>query len=228
MADKGPDDEVGRGILWRATAVIYRYLVLEVLLVVMCLPTLIVMVLLERDASNAPLFVAALLPVAPAFSAGLNAIRGWEAETDLSPSRPFWHAYRRDAVDVLKWWVPVLVILALLVFNLTHLDVVAAGQVVRPVLLLLVAVLTVWAGHLLIITSALSFRVIDAARIAASTAVTHWRVTLAILAELVVAAAVVYTTSEAVLLLFAWAFPALLHPWCAPLISDVTKRFTDA
>lgn len=227
MSRPDPADPVGRGVLWRAAAVVYRYLTLEVLLVVTCLPTLIVMVLLQRDASNAPLYVAALLPVAPAFSAALSAIRGWADDPD-APARPFWHAYRRDAVDVLKWWIPVLVVMGLLVFNLAHLDVVAAGNVARPVLLVLVALLTVLAGHLLVITSAFSFRTIDAARIAVSTAVTHWRVTVAILAELVVAAAVVYATSEAVLLLFAWAFPALLHPWCAPLISDVTKRFTDA
>jgi uncharacterized membrane protein YesL len=202
--------EVGRGILARGAAVVYRYLVLEILLVATCLPTLVVMVLLGRDASNVPLFAVALLPVAPALSAALGAIRGWHAEPDLSPARPFWQSYRRDFFDVLKWSAPLLVVLALLGFNITHLGAVPGAGFLRPVLVFMAVAVMVLGGLMLVITANFSFRTIDTARLALG----------------LVAGAVVFQFSEAVLLLFAWAFPAVLSPLSQSLVADVTQRFT--
>lgn len=219
-------DEVGKGLLSRAAAVIYRHLILELVLIATCLPTLVAVMLLGQQRANLPLHVLALLPVAPAMSAALSAIRAWSGKPDLSPARPFWSAYRRDFIEVCKWWAPLLLVAALLVFNLDHLGMVPGGTVVAPLLVVLLVVLVVVGGHLLIITSALSFRTRDAVRIALGQVVVHWRVTTGILALLVIAAAVVYWSSEAVLLLFAWVFPVLLNPLSIPLIADVTKRFT--
>lgn len=219
-------DEVGKGFLSRVAAAVYRYLVLELLLIATCLPTLVVVVLLGQERSNLPLQVLALLPVAPAMSAALAALRDWAKTPSLTPARPFWHAYRRDLADVAKWWVPLLLVATLLTFNLANLGMVPAGAVVAPLLVVLFVVLVALGGHLLIITSAFSFRTLDAAKIALRLLGAHWKVTTGILALVLIAGAVVFLWSEAVLLLFAWAFPALLNPLSTPLIADITKRFT--
>jgi len=218
--------EVGRGILARGAAVVYRYLVLEILLVATCLPTLVVLVLLGRDASNVPLFALALLPVAPALSAALGAIQGWHAEPDLSPARPFWQSYRRDFFDVLKWSAPLLVVLALLGFNITHLGAVPRAGFLRPVLVFMAVAVMVLGGLMLVITANFSFKTIDTARIAVASVIPSWRVSTGVLALGLVAGAVVFQFSEAVLLLFAWAFPAVLSPLSQSLVADVTQRFT--
>src|SRR5690606_20647037 len=59
----GQVGEVGRGPLSRGAAWVYRFAVLEVLLVLACLPGLVVALLLDRHPSNLPLAVLALAPV---------------------------------------------------------------------------------------------------------------------------------------------------------------------
>jgi len=81
-------------------------------------------------------------------------------------------------------------------------------------------------GLMLVITANFSFRAIDTARIAVASVIPSWRVSTGVLALGLVAGAVVFQFSEAVLLLFAWAFPAVLSPLSQSLVADVTQRFT--
>src|SRR5690606_42131820 len=85
----GQVGEVGRGPLSRGAAWVYRFAVLEVLLVLACLPGLVVALLLDRHPSNLPLAVLALAPVGPALVAGAEAIAAWRRDDDLSPAPPF-------------------------------------------------------------------------------------------------------------------------------------------
>lgn len=225
MARQSEAGEVGRGPLSRGAAVVYRWIVLELLLLVACLPSLVVMLLLDRDLSNLPLAVLALLPVAPALVAGVAAVRRWRKDDDLSPARPFLHAYRRDIGATLLWWVPTLLLLAVVTFNLVHLDAVEGGALLRPLLLVLVAIVTIWSGHMVVLTSGFHLRTRDAARIAMVEIVPQWRFSLGVLALLVVAVTAL-VISELLLLLLGWAFVGLLALMATPLITDVTERFT--
>lgn len=221
-----PADEVGRGPLSRGAAFVYRMLVLEGLLLLALLPALAVVLLLGRDASNVPFFTLALLPLSPALVAGIAALRAWERSPDLSPARAFVLAYRRDLLPTLRWAAPATVGLAVLTFNLVHLDAVAGGAMIRPALVVIVAITVVWCGHMTVLTSAFRFRTRDAARIALSQLLPQWRFSLGILSLVLVAGTLVLMVSEFALLLFAWAFAALLALLARPLIAFVTERFT--
>lgn len=225
MARANEAGEIGRGPLSRGAAVVYRLIVLEVLLLLACLPSLVVMLLLDRDPSNLPLVVLALLPVGPAVVAGVAAVRAWSKDDDLSPARPYLHAYRRDVLATLKWWAPTLMLLAVLTFNLVNLAAVEGGAALRPLLLVLMVMVAVWSGHMVVLTAAFTFRTRDAARIAVAETVPQWRFSLGVLALLLVAATALLW-SEILLLLLAWAFVALLALMARPLITDVTERFT--
>ncbi|GAA5086811.1 hypothetical protein GCM10025760_07140 [Microbacterium yannicii] len=218
--------EIGRGPLSRGAAVIYRMLVLEAQLLLALLPTALVVVLLDRDASNLPLFLLALIPVAPALVAGVAAVRAAAASPDLAPARHFLRAYRRDLVPTLRWAVPAAVALAVLSFNLTHLGDVDGGAALRPVMLLVAASIVVWCGHMVVLTAAFRFRTRDAARIALVQLLPGWRFSVGILALLVVAAFVVLAASELVLLVLLWAFTVLLALMARPVIDEVANRFT--
>ncbi|SDE17502.1 DUF624 domain-containing protein [Glycomyces harbinensis] len=218
--------EVGPGTLSRLTAAIYRYLVLGVFLAVSGVPTLLLWTLLSPDASNAVLFVAALLPVAPALSAALYAQRAWAREPDLSPARPLLRGLRLNLRDTLSWWVPVLACATVLTVNVLFTDLVPGGAFLRPVSVVLLAVLVVWSGHLLAVTSFFSFRFRDVLRVAAAEFFLSWKSSLGLLALLIVATATVMMSSEAVLLLFGWAFAASLWLVVRPVVADVTERFT--
>ncbi|MGM7670741.1 hypothetical protein [Microbacterium sp. A93] len=219
-------DEVGRGPLSRGAAAIYRTLVLEGLLLVAILPTIAVLLLLGKDASNIPLFMLALIPVAPALVAAIAAVRAWRAAPDLSPARAYVLAYRRDLVPTLVWAAPAFAVLALLTFNLVHLNAVAGGDLIRPVLVVIAVLLLVWSGHMLPLTAGFHFRTRDAARIALAMILPQWRFSLGIISLLIVAGAVVLAASEMALLLFFWAFAMMLALLSRPLITTVTERFT--
>ncbi|KJL48790.1 hypothetical protein RS84_00957 [Microbacterium hydrocarbonoxydans] len=219
-------DEVGRGPLSRGAAVVYRMLVLEVQLLLATLPTSLAVLLLGRDPSNLPLFVLALVPVAPAFVAGVASVRAAAASPDLAPGRHFFRAYRRDLVPTLRWAIPATLVLAVLTFNLTHLGAVEGGQALRPVILLIVMATLVWCGHMTVLTSAFSFRTRDAARIALAQILPRWAFSLGILSLLVISAFLVIALSEVVLLLLLWAAVAPLALIARPVIDDVTARFT--
>ncbi|MGW9114337.1 hypothetical protein [Microbacterium sp. NPDC055683] len=229
----GVVDEVGTGVLSRASAVVYRWMVLAGFLALLCSPTLAAWVVLGRAEGTSPaigiavLGVVALLPVAPALSAALYAQRAWQAEHDLRPARALWRGLARNTGDVLRWWAPVLAAAALLVV-----DIVAAaaadvpgGAGLRGAAIALLAALALWSGHLLVITAYFSFRTRDAARIALSSAFSQWRASLAFASLALVAVAVVAFASEAALLLSAWVFALLLRVVARPVEEHVGERF---
>lgn len=223
---RGWDEEIGRGPLSRAAAAVYRMIVLEGLLLTAVAPTIAVVLLLRKDASNIPIFVLALLPVAPALVAALAAARAWRLSPDLSPARSFVLAYRRDALPTLAWAAPAIGVLAVLTFNLINLASVPGGELIRPALLVIALLILVWSAHMLALTSAFHFRTRDAARIALGSMLPQWRFSLGIVSLLLIAGTIVLATSEIVLLLFFWAFAMMLALLARPLITTVTERFT--
>lgn len=219
-------DDIGRGPLSRGAAVIYRLIVLEAQLLLATVPTAAAVLLLDRGASNLPLFVLSLLPIAPALVAGVAAVRAAAASPDLAPGRHFFRAYLRDLVPTLRWAAPAVLVLALLSFNLTHLGAVDGGAALRPLILLVAAAIVVWCGHMVVLTAAFRFRTRDAARIALAQILARWAFSLGILSLLVVGAFVVLVASEVLLLALLWAFTAMLALMARPVIDDVAKRFT--
>lgn len=226
MSTQQQADEIGPGVLSRFTAAVYRFLVLGVFLAVAGVPTLLLWTLLAPNPGNVVWYVAALLPVAPAFSAALYAQRAWAQEPDLSPARPLFRGLRMNLRDTLSWWVPVLALTTVLAVNVLFADQVAGGALLRPVCAVLLVVLAVWSGHLLVVGSFFSFRFRDVLRVAAAEFFLSWKSSLGILALLIVATATVVLSSEAVLLLLGWAFAASLWMIVRPVIADITKRFT--
>lgn len=218
-------DEIGRGPLSRGAAIIYRMIVLEAQLMLAALPSIIAVILLDRDPSNLPLFVLALLPLAPALVAGVAAVR--VAGTDLSPARHFFRAYRRDLVQTLRWALPATLALTLLTFNLVHLGEVDGGAALRPALVVLGALIVVWGGHMVVLTAGFRFRTRDAARVALAQIVPRWGFSLGVLSLLVVAGFLILAVSEIAVLLLLWAFVGALALMARPVFHHVTERFTN-
>ncbi|PWD51305.1 glycosyltransferase [Serinibacter arcticus] len=228
MTERGATgaEEVGRGPLSRGTAAFYRYLVLTALIALTTLPGSVLAFLLHRDASNAPLFALALVPLAPALSAALYAQREWERDDDQRPARPFWRGYRRNLGDVLRWWVPALALGTVLAINLAGAGLVAGAAFYVPVSLLLLVVLALLCAQMLVITATLSFRTVDAARIALHGLVRYWRFDVAVLCLLLVVGALVVLAWDPAPILASGVLLAMLRPFARPVVADVTERFT--
>jgi uncharacterized membrane protein YesL len=221
--------EFGDGVLARGAAAVHRTLVIEVLLLVTAAPGLLLLVLLAPDSSNAPLAALALVPVGPALAAALYAWRACLGEIGLEPARHFWRGYRANLLDVLRWWVPALVVLTVLVTNLTHLDVAvdpATGAVLRPLLVTVLVVVVLWAEHVLVLTALFAVRVGDAARLGLQNLAGRPLVTLGFASLTVLAGGVVVLTSDWVLAALGSLFALLLLHNARPVIADVEENHT--
>ena len=201
------------GPLSRGAALTHTLLVTQGWLLLTGAPGLVVLVLLDRDASNVPLVAACALPVGPALAAALYALDRRTGD----PGPDFRRGYRLNAGPVLKLWVPWLIWEAVLGFNLAH----GGGWWGVPV----AVVAALWQANALVIAARYEFRARDTARLAAYFLVRTPRVTLGTAALTIVAGAVVVLGSEAVLALFAVLFAAALWLNAGPLRAEIEARF---
>ncbi|SDK31972.1 DUF624 domain-containing protein [Nonomuraea jiangxiensis] len=217
----------GRGPLSRASALVYNLLVVELLFLATTLPGLAGLVLLDRSAGNIPLAAACALPLGPALSAALYALRRRSRDlADLRPAAAFWRGYRANARGVLKLWVPWLAGMAVIATNLANLGAAGVpGWWAGPLVLVAVGA-TLWAGNALVITSLFEFRAVDVARLAAYFLGRRPAVTLANLSLLVVAGGLTLVATEAAVALLAAGFAAVLLWNSRSLADEVEREFT--
>lgn len=220
--------EFGDGPLGRAANGIYWYLVVELLLVLTSLPGLVVLALLDRSPGNVPFVVLCLLPLGPAASAGLFALRDRARADALTPAASFWRGYRLNWADALRVWTPAVVALGIVAFSLTNPEATGVSGWYTPVLLVLGAGLLLWTVNVLVIVSFFGFRARDSARLAAYYLAARPLVTLGTLSLLVLAAGVIVLLTEVVFGLFAVVWLALVLHNARPLTADVEERFTTA
>ncbi|MGM1065235.1 glycosyl transferase [Saccharothrix sp. Mg75] len=226
MDERDPAAEIGPGVLSRAAAVVYWFLVVEVLLVLTTGPGLVLVLLLAGDAGNAPLIALCFAPVAPALSAALFAWRVFLTDRDLSPARHFRRGYRLNWLDVLRWWLPALVVLAVIGSTLANLGAAGVPAWYGAVLLVVAVGVLVWSSNALVLSSALSLRARDTARLASYYLGARPLAALGSLSLLIAAGGVVVLASDWVLVLLASPFSLALLRNAEPVLRDATERFT--
>lgn len=225
MADAGL--VFGSGPLSRVTALIYTLLVVEVLLLVTAGPGLVLLVFLDRDASNVPLVAACLVPAGPALSAAIYAVHRRSRDlADLHPAAAFWRGYRANARGALAIWAPWLAWMAIIATSLANFG--AAGVPLWWAALLAVVgvAATLWAVNALVITSLFVFRVTDVAKLAARALTRFPGTALGTVCLLVVAGWVTSVVTEAVPVLLASLLCLALVRYSRPMITEIQERFT--
>jgi len=223
----GNEEQFGGGPLARIASLGHTALVVEVLFLVTSLPGLAVLVLLRQDPSNAPLAAACAIPLGPALSAALYALRHRGRDlADLHPAADFWRGYRMNALDVLRVWVPWLAGMTVVAVNLSHLDSAhVPGWWALPLVVIALAA-TLWVMNALVIASMFAFRARDTARLAVYFLIRTPSVPLGNAGLLALAAGITAYTSEAVLALLTVPLAAVLLRTAGPMTGLVEKEFT--
>ncbi|MET9242799.1 hypothetical protein [Nonomuraea sp. NPDC003709] len=217
----------GEGPLSRAATLIYSLLVVEGLFLVATAPGLIALTLLGGDAANVPLVAACALPLGPALSAALYALRHRSRDmTDLHPAAAFWRGYQANVRGVLKIWVPWLVALAVVGTNLANFAVAGVPGWWAVLLVLVALAALLWAANALVITSLFAFRAVDVARLASYFLMRHPKAALGNASLLIVAGGITMVATELAPALLASAFAAALLWNSRPVIAEVRERFT--
>lgn len=219
-------DEVGQGPLSRGANVVLWVLTISGLVALVGGLPLLLVPFLAGDAAN--LWVAALLalPMGPALAAAMFAWRRFVAEPDLQPARHFWRGYRLNALDVLRWWVPTVAVLAAVAFSLAHLGSAGVPGGYGIVLVVLSVGVMLWAVVALSLSSRLNLRTRDVARLSAYYLAAKPLVTLGAFSLLVLAAGIVLFTSDWVLVLLAGLLAFAITTTTEPVVRDATARFT--
>ncbi|MFC8682846.1 glycosyltransferase [Microbacterium ureisolvens] len=212
-----------RGILGRATGVVYWYLLVEACFLLAAAPAFIGMLLLERDASNVPLYALCLIPVGPAFSAAMSTIAARSDELTVWPQ--FWKAYARNVVDVLWVWVPALALAAVLGITVAYGATAGVDGFFVVAAVVFLVILALWAANALVIASFFSFRARDIARLALYYLAARPLVTLGAFSYLLIAAAIVTFTSDWVLALLGVFFAAFAVVNAKSMTTDIRARF---
>ncbi|GLZ61459.1 hypothetical protein Misp05_50350 [Micromonospora sp. NBRC 107095] len=219
--------QFGDGPLSRITSRVYILLAVELLLLLTTVPGLLPLLLLGRDPSNLPLVALFLVPVGPALSAALYALRQQRADlTDLRPAALFWRGYRANAFGVLRIWVPTLLWLTVLALNLAYRDAVGLATWWTVPLVLIAVAVTLGAANALVITSLFDFRTRDVLRLAVHFLVRTPAVTVGNVLLLAAAAGVTAVLSEAVLMLLASIAVLAFLRVSEPMIHLIRKEFT--
>jgi len=220
--------QFGDGVLFRFTNHVYWLIATEFYFVVASLPFIVALLFLYRDVSNAILYAIAGTFLGPALAATLHCVRKIMREKDLDPTRDFLRGYRLNVTDTLKYWVPAVAVLTILLLNLRFLetrgsDVDAALQIVVLVVALFGAL---WLMNMMVISTSFNFRQRDLARLSLFYLGRPLRITLGNLSTLFLAAVLLLLTSDWVLLLCGSLFVYLFALNTADLVTQVAARFT--
>ncbi|MFI5908577.1 hypothetical protein [Dactylosporangium sp. NPDC051541] len=216
----------GAGTLSRASAFVYTLVVVELLVLLTAAPGLVVLLLLDRDASNVPLYALCAVPLGPAVSAAVYALHRRSSDlADLHPAAVFWRGYRLNAVGVLKVWLPTLGFLAVLATSVVHRSVSGVPVWWSVLLLIIGAAVVLWSVNAIVIASLFVFRTVDIARLAAYFLGHRPGVALGSAGLLLTAGALTVFTSEAVALLPASVLIGGLLLVARPMRAEIEQRF---
>lgn len=211
-------------------------LVLELLIVVTSLPGLVGLLFLDLSRPGHVLLATlCLVPLGPSLAAAMFAWNRLGATPrgapGLEPAVTFWRGYRLNVRDVLRWWVPVLVVLAGLGFAMANAGLVlgqaepgsvGAGSLVY---LAVAVALVLWSVEALLLTAVFAFRTRDVAKLAFYYLGARPLATLGILGAMLAAAAVTLALGVLWLVPLLSATALLLVRASAPVIDDATERF---
>lgn len=223
----GARRQFGDGPLSHVAAFVYTVLVVELLFLLTTVPALVPLVLLDRDASNLPLFAACAVPLGPAISAAVYALHHRSRDlTELKPAAAFWRGYRINLVGVLWLWVPWLAWLTIIGVNLANFTAAGVPGWWAALLVLVAAGAALWVANALVITSLFAFRPVDVARLALYFLARAPGGTVGNACLAVVATGVVVYASEAVLLLLGSVFALALLRTSRPMVTVIREEFT--
>lgn len=214
----------------RSAPTAVRLLVVGVLQALAVSPTVVALGLLALSTgprgATAALAVLSTVLVGPALAAGLFALGDRPVELGLPPAAAFLRGYRLNLLDAAKLWVPALLLLAVLAFMVVD----VAGNAPPWVLGIGIGVaglVLLWLVQATVIAAFFTFPTADTARLGVFFLARLPRVTLLVVALLVLAALVAWLTAPAVLALLGVLWTALLLRVERPVLAEVRQRFVD-
>jgi uncharacterized membrane protein YesL len=112
--------QFGEGLLFSLTSHIYWLIMTNIYFILCNGLFLFFFMTLEPSFSNITIYFLALIPTGPSISALFFSIGKLIREKDLSPLRDFFHGYKINFKDTMKFWLPLLLVLYILFVDLQY------------------------------------------------------------------------------------------------------------
>jgi uncharacterized membrane protein YesL len=122
----------GEGILFGVTNHIYALFMTNIYFVLCNIICLFFFMTLEPTFSNITIYFLALIPTGPAITALFYSIGKLIREKELSPLHDFIHGYKINFKDTMKFWLPLLLVLYILIVDLHYFN--SNGSTINNVL----------------------------------------------------------------------------------------------
>lgn len=112
--------QFGEGLLFSLTNHIYWLIMTNIYFILCNVLFLFFFMTLQPTFSNITIYFLALIPTGPSISALFYSIGKIIREKDLSPLRDFFHGYKINFKDTMKFWLPLLLVLYILFVDLQY------------------------------------------------------------------------------------------------------------
>lgn len=112
--------QFGEGLLFSLTNHIYWLIMTNFYFIICNVLFLFFFMTLQPTFSNITIYFLALIPTGPSISALFYSIGKLIREKDLSPLRDFFHGYKINFKDTMKFWLPLLFVLYILFVDLQY------------------------------------------------------------------------------------------------------------
>ena len=227
MAAKGGfvGDEEGKGFLVTIGGWVYWLVVIELLLLLTCLPTLLAFLMTGWSGSGVLVAGLSLVFVGPALAAALFAWRKKLTDPDMSPAKHFFRGYKVAVKDMVIWWVPWTVVVTAILMAWLNQNLYDGPRWMLGFSLVVLIILALVGCHMVSLSALFSFRLRDRVRLAISSSIMHPIVTVGYAALLFLAGVLVWLVGDIVPVLLASLSSLFAYLNGRPVEKDVTTRF---
>jgi uncharacterized membrane protein YesL len=155
--------QFGEGLLFSLTNHIYWLIMTNIYFILCNVLFLFFFMTLEPTFSNITIYFLALIPTGPSVSALFYSIGKLIREKDLSPLRDFFHGYKINFKDTMKFWLPLLLVLYILFVDLQYFNSnpTTINNILSVVFSIAIIVMTILVMYAFLINAGFTFRLKD-------------------------------------------------------------------
>lgn len=220
----------GEGILFGVTNHIYALFMTNIYFVLSNIICLFFFMTLEPTFSNITIYFLALIPTGPAISALFYSIGKLIREKELSPLHDFIHGYKINFKDTMKFWLPLLLVLYILIVDLQYFNSTPStiNNVLSVVFAIGIILTMVISMNAFLIIAGFKFRFKDLLKLSVYYSFMKVKITFGNISIVIIALFLISVTSKFLLLFIASLICYAFMLNSKGLLEDIQLKFCDS
>jgi uncharacterized membrane protein YesL len=220
----------GEGILFGVTNHIYALFMTNIYFVLSNIIGLFFFMTLEPTFSNITIYFLALIPTGPAITALFYSIGKLIREKELSPLHDFIHGYKINFKDTLKFWLPLLLVLYILIVDLQYFNSTAStiNSVLSIVFAIGIILTMVISMNTFLIIAGFKFRFKDLLKLSVYYSFMKVKITFGNISIVIITLFLISVTSNFLLLFIASLICYAFMLNSKALLEDIQLKFCDS